>query len=50
MDEADTSKPSRVLMTGKAAALSRLAVLEASRAAISASIRTSGRCGAQWLV
>jgi len=39
MEEADTSKPSRVLMTGNAAALNRLAVLEASRAAISASTR-----------
>ena len=38
MDEADTSKPS-MFTTGNAAALSRLAVLEASRAAISDSTR-----------
>ena len=39
MDEPWTSKVSRVLVTGNAAALSRLAVFEASRAASSASIR-----------
>src|SRR3954467_12108260 len=39
MDDAATSKVSRVLVTGNVAALSRLAVLEASRATSSASIR-----------
>jgi len=39
MLEADRSNSSMVLMTGKAAALRRARVLEASREAISASIR-----------
>jgi len=39
MLEADRSNSSMVLMTGNAAALSRARVLEASREAISASIR-----------
>src|SRR4051794_31204908 len=39
MDDTVTSKVARVLWTGKLAALSRLAVLEASRAVSSASMR-----------